>query len=89
MTPLTLSQARTKILWRALCSELDRLENHENNARYRSGREEILSEMREIRETLREINASANILDDADFKNMLSDYTFASSWVPDPAEKAA
>jgi hypothetical protein len=78
MSTLSLTAARNALLWRALWSELDRLRDHPDNAKYRTGREAVLAEMREIREMLREINAAEKIVSAESFESMLSEYMFES-----------
>lgn len=78
MTPMTVTETRCNLLWRALWTELDRLENHPDNIPYQTGRENILAEMREIRDMLADINARASIVRAETFAEMLRAYLFES-----------
>ncbi len=80
MSALTLTTVRSNLLWRALWNEMDRLEKHPDNMRYRTGREDVLKEMREVREMLREINRAADILTGESLEDMLNAYTFESEF---------
>jgi hypothetical protein len=78
MDALPLNPARNQLLWRALWRELEILEDHPNNKKYRTGREAVLAEMREIRDMLRDIQGREAIVSPTTFEEMLSAHMFES-----------